>query len=75
MPKEEGMAGPWIPCVKISGDKNKIILNPFAKEPSDFYEKDFDKKFNLKKYIMPQLHNMICITNIPKLDDKQGKIV
>jgi hypothetical protein len=39
-------SGPWIPCVKLGKEKNKIILNPFAREPSDFYEKDFDKKFN-----------------------------
>lgn len=30
--------GPWVPCVKISKERNKVILNPFAREPSDFYE-------------------------------------
>lgn len=52
----------WIPCVKISQEKNKLILNPFAKEPSDFHEREFDRIFTLKKYIMPHLHNMLCIT-------------
>eukprot|EP00347_Sterkiella_histriomuscorum_P007708 403347869 len=75
LPNTLGESGPWIPCVKISGDKNKIILNPFAKEPSDFYEKDFDKKFSLKKFIMPQLHNMICITKLPQVEESAGKIV
>lgn len=62
-----GEGGPWIPCVKISAEKNKLILNPFAREPSDFYEKDFDKKFTLRKYIMPHLHNMICVTKLPQM--------
>ena len=53
--------GPWIPCVKISTEKNKLILNPYAREPTDFYEKDFDKRFTLKKYLMPHLHNMVCV--------------
>ena len=56
--------GPWIPCVKISTEKNKLILNPYAREPSDFYEKDFDKKFTLNKFVMPHLHNMICVTRL-----------
>lgn len=70
LPKtEEGLcSGPWIPCVKISGDRNKIILNPFAKEPSDFYEKEFDKKLTLKNYAMPLLHNMICIVKMAEID-------
>lgn len=54
--------GPWVPCVKITQEKNRLILNPFAREPSDFYEKDFDKRFTLRKYLMPHLHNMVCIT-------------
>lgn len=54
-------SGPWIPCVKIATERNKIILNPFAREPSDFYEKDFDKKLTLKKFLMPHLYNMICV--------------
>lgn len=59
------MGGPWIPCVKLDKEKNKIILNPFAKEPSDFYEKDFDKKFTLNKFITPHLFLMVCIKNLP----------
>lgn len=51
----------WIPCVKISQEKNKLILNPYAKEPSDFHEREFDRIFTLKKYIMPHLQNMLCI--------------
>jgi hypothetical protein len=54
--------GPWIPCVKITQEKNKLILNPYAREPSDFYEKDFDKKFTMRKFVLPHLHNMVCIT-------------
>jgi hypothetical protein len=57
--------GPWIPCVKITQEKNRLVLNPFAKEPSDFYEKDFDKRFTLRKWLMPHLHNMVCVTNMP----------
>ena len=53
--------GPWVPCVKISTEKNKLILNPFAREPSDFYEKEYDKKVTLRKLLMPQLANMVCI--------------
>ena len=65
--------GPWTPCIKISVEKNKVVLNPFAREPSDFYEKDFDKKFNLKKYLMPHLFNMVCVTNLPAIEnDKQA---
>jgi hypothetical protein len=56
--------GPWIPCVKISTERNKLILNPYAREPSDFYEKDFDKRFTLRKFLMPHLFNMVCITNL-----------
>lgn len=67
---EDGNCGPWIPCVKLSVERNKIILNPFAREPSDFYEKDFDKKFTLKKYIMPHLYNMICVTKLPTLNSQ-----
>lgn len=63
-------SGPWVPCVKISVEKNKIILNPFAREPSDFYEKDFDKKFTLSKYLMPHLYNMICVAKLPKIDNQ-----
>jgi hypothetical protein len=54
-------SGPWIPCVKITQEKNKLILNPFAREPSDFFEKEFDRIFTLKKYVMPHLNNMVCI--------------
>jgi hypothetical protein len=56
--------GPWIPCVKITQEKNKLVLNPFAREPSDFYEKDFDKKFTLRKWLMPHLHNVVCVANM-----------
>lgn len=59
-----GLSGPWIPCVKLSKDMNKIVLNPFAREPTDFYEKDFDKKFTIQKYVMPYLYNMILIQNL-----------
>lgn len=59
------MGGPWIPCVKIDKEWNKVVLNPFAKEPSDFYEKDFDKKFTIHKLVMPFLYNMILVTNLP----------
>lgn len=31
--------------------------------PSDFYERDFDKKFTLLKWLMPHLHNMVCLAN------------
>jgi hypothetical protein len=58
-----GLSGPWIPCVKLSKEMNKVVLNPFAREPSDFYEKDFDKKFTITKYVMPYLYNMILIQN------------
>jgi len=58
-------SGPYIPCVKISTEKNKLILNPFAREPSDFYEKEFDKRFTVRKFVLPHLHNMICVTNLP----------
>ena len=61
--------GPWIPCVKLDKERNKVILNPFAREPTDFYEKDFDKKFNLAKYIMPFLNNMILVTNLPSISN------
>lgn len=60
-------SGLWIPCVKIEKEKNKIYLNPFAREPTDFYEKDFDKKLNLKKYILPYLQNMVCVTRLPQM--------
>lgn len=30
--------GPWIPCVRISKEGNTVQLNPFAKEPAQFYE-------------------------------------
>lgn len=53
--------------MKIDKERNKLILNPFAREPSDFYEKDFDKKFNLSKYVLPHLYNMICVTKLPKM--------
>lgn len=65
LPAEDG--GPWIPCVKLDKEKNKIILNPYAKEPSDFYEKDFDKKFHINKYLLPHLHNMVCVTKLPQM--------
>ena len=52
----------------ISKEKNKIILNPYAKEPSDFYEKDFDKSFNQNKFLLPFLTNMICIANLPNMN-------
>jgi hypothetical protein len=58
-------SGPYIPCVKISTEKNKLILNPFAREPSDFYEKEFDKRFTVRKFVLPHLHNMICVTKLP----------
>lgn len=60
-------SGPWIPCVKIEKEKNKLTLNPFAREPSDFYEKEFDRKFHLKKFLIPHLHNMVCVTNLPQM--------
>jgi len=63
--------GPWVPCVKITQEKNKLILNPFAKEPSDFYEKDFDKRFTLRKWVLPHLHNMVCITPSKKEEGKE----
>lgn len=67
--EKEIFTGPWIPCVMIGKEKNKIILNPYAKEPSDFYEKDFDKVFNQNKYLLPFLTNMICIANLPKVNN------
>lgn len=60
IPPEAGIT--WTPCVKISQEKNKIILNPFAREPSDFHEREFDRIFTLRKYIMPHLFNFVCIT-------------
>ena len=64
--------GYWVPCVKISVERNKIILNPFAREPSDFYEKDFDKKFTLKKYIMPHLDNLIFVSKLQEIDSTKS---
>jgi hypothetical protein len=50
-------------------------LNPFAREPSDFYERDFDKKFTLRKWLMPHLFNMVCVTGlaISQSADQAGK--
>lgn len=38
-------------------------MNPFAREPSDFYEKDFDKRFSTKKYLMPHLYATACFVS------------
>lgn len=35
--------GPWIPCVRISKEGNCVQLNPFAKEPANFYEFNEDR--------------------------------
>ena len=32
------VGGPWIPCVKLGQEGNCVSLNPFAREPSSFYE-------------------------------------
>ena len=60
-------------------------MNPFAREPSDFYEKDFDKRFSAKKYLMPHLYATACfvskagltgqelISNLNSLMDKEAK--
>jgi hypothetical protein len=50
----------------VDKERNKVILNPYAREPSDYYEKDFDKKFSLNKIVMPHLYNTICVIGIPK---------
>lgn len=59
--------GPWVPCVKISCEKNKVILNPYAKDPSDFYEREFDKKMTPKKYASAHLINTVLVSNLPAL--------
>lgn len=68
------VGGPWIPCVKIEKERNRVVLNPFAREPSDFYEKDFDKKFNVQKLIMAHLQNMILVTNLPQMSSQTKEI-
>jgi len=65
--------GPWVPCVKISTEGNKVVLNPFAREPSDFYEKEFDKKLTMKKLVMPYLTNLICVSELPKFNEHQDR--
>jgi hypothetical protein len=47
------------------------VLNPFAREPSDFYEKEFEKKFPLKKYLMPHLNNTLCFLNLGGITGKE----
>lgn len=35
------VSGPWVPCVKISQERNSVSLNPFAREPASFSELHF----------------------------------
>jgi hypothetical protein len=65
LPEVEGNL--WVPCIKIDKEKNKVILNPFARDPSDLYEREFDKKFTLAKFVVPHLSNTVCITQLPRL--------
>ena len=32
------VGGPWVPCVKIGMENNCVSLNPFAREPTTFFE-------------------------------------
>ena len=64
------VGGPWIPCVKIGMENNCVSLNPFAKEPSSFYEFKRARHTKLEAFLMPLLQNSICVANLPHIDAK-----
>jgi len=50
-----------VPCVVIDKERNKIILNPYARDPSDLFERDFDKATSPAKYYLPLLNNLVVV--------------
>ena len=59
--------GPWVPCVRISQEGNCVSLNPFAKEPANFYEFHRDRNMQVDSLLMPILQNSICVANLPQI--------
>lgn len=57
--------GPWVPCVRISKEGNSVSLNPFAKEPTNFYEFHRDRFNQIDSLLMPLLQNSICVAKLP----------
>jgi len=64
------LGGPWIPCIKIGKEKNCLSLNPFARQPSSFYEASVDRTSSLDTLLMPHLENSLCVTNLPQIEAK-----
>jgi hypothetical protein len=62
------LTGPWVPCVKIGTENNCVSLNPFAKEPSSFYEFKRARHNRLEPFLMPLLQNSICVANLPEVE-------
>jgi hypothetical protein len=66
------IGGPWVPCIKISMEGNTVSMNPFASEPSSFYEFYRERHTKIEAVLMPLIQNTICVSNLPEL--KAGTI-
>lgn len=69
--KEEGikLGGAWVPCVHLRGEKTSVSLNPFAREPSQFYEFYRERHNQIETFYMPLLQNSILVANLPPMGD------
>lgn len=56
------MSGPWIPCVTLDKERNKVVLNPYARVPKDYYEQEREKIIEESDFYVPQFHNTILVS-------------
>lgn len=62
LPKHEDFpCGPWVPCVIMEKERNKVALNPHARVPVDFFQGEKAKVLSDSDFHLPQFHNTILV--------------
>lgn len=62
LPKHEDFpCGPWVPCVIMEKERNKVALNPHSRVPIDFFQGEKAKTLNDSDFYLPQFHNTILV--------------
>lgn len=58
---EDYLNGPWVPCVVMEKERNKVALNPLSRVPSDCFHIRRLKQIKASDYYQPQFHNTILV--------------
>jgi len=58
---EDYPVGPWVPCVIMEKERNKVALNPHARVPVDFFQGEKAKNITEADFYLPQFHNTILV--------------